>query len=180
MAQKEKVVVLNKPETRRKILVGVIIALVVIIPFVYWKGWSRLQTAFDQIMVERTVKNFYRDFAEQINTNEAWEDFIEKYLSKSAETLMTGRASRLVYDAEHGSQHVFKFTSPVETKVYKLEDLMAYVLADAAYEESLIGGQPYDFVMEKFLTLEKINNEWKITADADRTASFNEYIESLN
>ncbi|MCL4406191.1 MAG: hypothetical protein M1586_00755 [Patescibacteria group bacterium] len=179
MAHQEKVVVLNKPESRKRIIIGIVIALAIIVPLSYWNGWSRLEAAYNKMLVDRTVKSFYDDFADQVNTNENWEGFITRYLAKNAETLMIGRASKLCYDAEHGSQHVFKFTTPIEVRLYKFSDSSAQVLVDAVYVENLIGGQPQEGDLQKLLVLDKINNQWRITADLDRTASFNQYVENF-
>jgi hypothetical protein len=179
MFHQNKVVVLNKSELRKKIIIGVLLVLAVVLPFSYWKGWSRMKVSYNKIMVERVVKNFYTDFAVKVNTNDGWEELIEKYLANNAETLMLGRASKLCYDAEHGSQHVFKFTSPINIRIYKFEDDAAQVLVDATFAENLIGGQPQEGTLQKLLVLDKMDNQWRITADLDRTASFNQYVENF-
>lgn len=179
MAHQEKVIVLNKLEARRKIIVAVLLALAIILPLSYWKGWSRMKVAYNKMAVERVVKSFYTDFAKKVNTNENWEDFIGRYLANNAETLMISRASKLCYDAEHGSQHIFKFTSPINVRIYKFVDDSAQVLVDVNFVENLIGGQPQDGIMRKLLVLDKIDNQWRITADLDRTASFNQYVENF-
>ena len=127
--------------------------------------------------VLKAVENFYREYMRAINTNENWVDLTEIYTKGRAQELLIARAGIFLNEAGQGKQRFVQIISPIIVRFYEIGPTQIKTLVDFELEERIIGATPETYVIEKFLTWEKVGDKWLIIDDIDRSDRFSEWAE---
>lgn len=122
--------------------------------------------------VEQKAAGFYADFIHQINTNEDWTGFVDRYTTGKAKEDMSAKAVELLKSAENGSQYLVRFMSPVEADSYDMRRDSATVLVNFDIGERIVGDAEKLSAVRKYLTFEKVDGEWLISGILDRSDRF--------
>jgi hypothetical protein len=126
--------------------------------------------------VRQKAADFYTDFIYQINTNEDWAGFLDKYTTGEAKEKMSDRALELLHSAENGSQYIVRLMSPIEAETYEINGKSAKVFVNFDFGERIAGDAEKLSIIKKYLTFEKLDGDWVISEIFDRSDRFDEAI----
>jgi len=125
---------------------------------------------------QQKAADFYADFIHQINTNDDWTGFVDRYTVGKAKEDMSAAAVELLKGAENGSQYLVRLMSPVEAETYRIKGGSAAVLVNFDIGERIVGDAEKLSAVRKYLTLEKVDGNWFVSEIFDRSDRFDEEI----
>jgi hypothetical protein len=125
---------------------------------------------------KQKAADFYTDFIYQINTNDDWAGFVDKYTVGDAKEDISAAALEILKSAENGSQYLVRLMSPIDAKTHEISGNSASVLVDFDLGERVVGDEENLSAVKKYLTLEKIGGDWFVSEIFDRSDRFDESI----
>ena len=167
---------ITRKEKRKKIVsiaIALAILLVASVAVYYFVSKSNVTQS---AAAKQRAADFYADFIHQINTNEDWAGFVDRYTTGEAKEDMSAAALELLNSAKNGSQYIVRLMSPIEAETHEIKGNRATVLVDFDLGERIVGDAEKLSVVRKYLTLEKIGGNWVISEIFDRSDRFDEAI----
>jgi hypothetical protein len=136
---------------------------------------SKINAERESVIKQRAT-DFYTDFTHEMNTNENWVGFIDKYAIENAKESLSQDAILLIESSNRGGQHLGRLMSPISVRIYKMNSKSVDTLVDFSFGERRVGDPEQITDVKKFITFKRVGSEWMVSLISDRTERFNEAI----
>ncbi|MCL4406112.1 MAG: hypothetical protein M1586_02060 [Patescibacteria group bacterium] len=125
-------------------------------------GWFGRLSVKDRGVVTGLVSNYYADYAGRVDTNDAWQAFIDRYVSGAAKQDLITEANAFLADSAQAKQRYFDSIDVLKTQITDGRSDKAVVFAATRVKSRILGFPAETKIDRTMFYLRKFGNQWLI------------------